>query len=323
MELPYYIKKTIEDELSNHHLSDISNARKSLTNDYRNKKDRPDRFINSKEEIVAYLAVRLPATYAVFASIIKKVAPFIDTNDFTSLLDLGSGSGTVMYAMIDFFLELNNITLIERDKFLIEKGKSISNNSDYQQLKQANWICQDLKNISNIKKHHVVTSSYVLNEIENNKKEAFINEAWDKTEKMFILVEPGTPQGFNNIKNARSQIIDLGGKIIAPCPSQNICPIIENDWCHFSQRVQRTKYQRLLKEGTESYEDEKFSYIVSLKDYSVSKDDLSRIIRHPQIHKGHIDLKLCTEKGLNEITISKKENELYKKARKIEWGDLW
>ena len=80
------------------------------------------------------------------------------------------------------------------------------------------------------------------------------------------------------------------------------------------------KIHRLAKKGELSYEDEKFSYIVFSKDDTNIKGE--RILRHPQIGKGFIKIKTCSQKGIEEKVITKKQGEIYKKLKKQNAGDL-
>jgi ribosomal protein RSM22 (predicted rRNA methylase) len=94
------------------------------------------------------------------------------------------------------------------------------------------------------------------------------------------------------------------------------------DWCHFSQRIERTSQHRQLKGGELGYEDEKFSYVVGAKNTSISAG--SRIVRHPGKHSGHVQLALCTPHcRIENRTITRSNKEAYKRARKAEWGDTW
>jgi ribosomal protein RSM22 (predicted rRNA methylase) len=93
------------------------------------------------------------------------------------------------------------------------------------------------------------------------------------------------------------------------------------DWCHFSQRVQRTAEHRQLKGGSLGYEDEKFSYLVASRmAFTPAK---SRIVRHPRKHTGFLHLNLCTPAGLETRTVTKSQKPAYKFARQAEWGDAW
>jgi ribosomal protein RSM22 (predicted rRNA methylase) len=93
------------------------------------------------------------------------------------------------------------------------------------------------------------------------------------------------------------------------------------DWCHFSQRVQRTAEHRQLKGGSLGYEDEKFSYLVASR--LALTPAKSRIVRHPRKHTGFLHLNLCTPDGLETRTVTKSQKPAYKVARQAEWGDGW
>jgi ribosomal protein RSM22 (predicted rRNA methylase) len=99
------------------------------------------------------------------------------------------------------------------------------------------------------------------------------------------------------------------------------------DWCHFSQRMERTSLHRQLKGGELGHEDEKFSYLIAAKADAVSADAApipARIVRHPGKHSGHVQLSLCTPQGgIETRTVTRSSKSIYKLARKAEWGDTW
>jgi ribosomal protein RSM22 (predicted rRNA methylase) len=96
----------------------------------------------------------------------------------------------------------------------------------------------------------------------------------------------------------------------------------DGDWCHFAQRIARPSFQRSIKSATLGYEDEKFSYLAVTRLAPHPID--ARIVRHPQIHSGAIDLALCTRAGtLASRTITKRDKASWRAARDAEWGDPW
>ncbi len=84
---------------------------------------------------------------------------------------------------------------------------------------------------------------------------------WAKTNDTLLIVEPGTPSGYQRILDARAQLIKNGAHVIAPCPHDDACPLVKPDWCHFSQRLQRSRVHKQLKSAELPYEDEKFIYV--------------------------------------------------------------
>ena len=166
----------------------------------------------------------------------------------------------------------------------------------------------------------MVISSYVLNEIKAESRNQILEKLWNSTGKLLLIIEPGTPEGYNQIKEIRDYFIKKGANIVAPCAHEKECKISKNDWCAFSCRVARTKVHKLLKEGEVPYEDEKFAYI-TISRIKTKKAD--RILRHPKIENGRITLKLCTTEGdIEEKTITKKEKEKFKIAKKLSNGDI-
>ena len=134
------------------------------------------------------------------------------------------------------------------------------------------------------------------------------------------MVEPGTPSGYQIIKEVRDILLSKGMHIIAPCPHEDKCPMKDNDWCHFSTRVQRNKLHKDIKGGEAPFEDEKYSYIV------LSKKEVSRcshrILRHPIINKGMIKLTTCSKDGISNVEI-RKNHPNYKVIKKLKVGDSY
>jgi ribosomal protein RSM22 (predicted rRNA methylase) len=121
--------------------------------------------------------------------------------------------------------------------------------------------------------------------------------------------------------NVRDFFIEKGANILAPCPHNLKCPLIAPNWCHFTQRLQRTKLHKEAKSATLGYEDEKFSYLIVSKQLRTLNSN--RILTKPKHRGGHIEFDICTNKGTHEsVIISKKNKDLYSIAKKKEWSDL-
>jgi ribosomal protein RSM22 (predicted rRNA methylase) len=87
--------------------------------------------------------------------------------------------------------------------------------------------------------------------------------------------------------------------------------------------VQRTALHRRLKDAALSYEDEKFSYVIGVKQPLAIQPAKARILRRPEKLKGHVNLQLCTIAGLQSSVITKKHGSDYRRARDAQWGDAW
>ena len=168
-------------------------------------------------------------------------------------------------------------------------------------------------------KADLIITSYMLNEIKPEERKNVIHKLIESSNHMIVIIEPGTPEGFKNIKQVQKIAIENGLHIVAPCTFQGICPLTDDDWCHSIVRMERTKLHKLLKNAELPYEDEKFSYIAISKE-SCDNSGI-RILRHPIIEKGRITLKVCHNGNIEEMLVTKKDKELFKSVKKKKCGD--
>jgi len=273
----------------------------------------------------AYLAVRAPATYAALRRVFAEINLRAPQAGIASMLDLGSGPGTALFVASEEFSGLQHATLVEADAEWIALGRRLVAGPRLPGAIKVQWSKQDLRSGFSCEKHDLVVISYALGELPQAAAEAALNKAWKCAGKFLVVVEPGTRRGFAAVNAARSALIANAAHafILAPCPHAGTCPMAAaGDWCHFSQRVERTQQHRQLKGGDLGYEDEKFSYVVAAK-FAMPPGG-SRIVRHPGKHSGHVQLALCTAQGrIESRTVTRSSKEAYKRARKAEWGDVW
>jgi ribosomal protein RSM22 (predicted rRNA methylase) len=319
MTLPDPLKKAIEEELAASSMRDITSAREELTERYRTPS--PDRMMSDNAHRLSYLATRLPATYEAIAHVLHEVERRLPNTPIHSIVDMGGGPGTALWAAASVFELLSQITVIENDSSLITIGKRLAQKSDVNVIRKANWTRADFTKLEVIPRGDLTIFSYAIGEIDEAKRLPLLRRCWETTQSVLVVIEPGTPKGFERIRTIRQELIALGGHIIAPCPHANACPMEKGDWCHFAARVERSSFHRKLKGGTLGHEDEKFSYIAVAKSPCLLPE--ARILRHPQKRTGHVSLTLCTKNGLKQEIVSKRTPESYKNARKLDWGDTY
>src|SRR5262249_30877357 len=107
----------------------------------------------------------------------------------------------------------------------------------------------------------LVVASYMIGEIGDAERTALAEAMWAKTRDTLLVVEPGTPAGYARIIALRAQLIAAGAHVVAPCPHDGACPLVAPDWCHFSQRLQRSRAHMQLKGAEVPFEDERFAYV--------------------------------------------------------------
>jgi ribosomal protein RSM22 (predicted rRNA methylase) len=241
--------------------------------------------------------------------------------EIESLLDVGSGPGTAMWAAAAAFPSLEKVTLLEQDLAIIDLGRRLSVHSNSPAVREAKWLNADISTLEGYPGSDAVFLCYVAGELSGGNLKRVIERSWAAAEKVIAVIEPGTPKGFSDILTARRELLALGASIAAPCPHERDCPMSGSNWCHFASRVERTSLHRRVKHGSLSYEDEKYSYVVGAR-RAVQRSP-ARVIRHPTKLKGHVHLELCGALGLRRETVSRRNRERYRAARKAEWGSVW
>ncbi|MBR6789236.1 MAG: methyltransferase domain-containing protein [Oscillospiraceae bacterium] len=316
MELPMALKAEIEEKCAGHKLSLLTEAAQAISDRYRSESGQGKRLLTRDIEVLAYAAVRMPATYgAVSAALEHTFACFREP--ITSVLDVGAGTGAACWAVCEQLPAAPQITCLEREPAMISLGSGLMKADP--RLSSAKWIRHDLTSAPTAHKADLVIASYALNELDSQNRARVLKELWDCAGKLLIIIEPGTPVGFGQLREARDTLIGLGGHVAAPCPHSKICRLPADDWCHFTCRVARSRLHKQLKGGDVPYEDEKFSFL------AVSKAPVepapSRILRHPLKEAGKITLKLCRPEGIIEKAVTKKYGDLFKQARKASGGE--
>lgn len=278
--------------------------------------------IRSDVHRAAYLATRLPATYAACHHVMTEIQRLAPQPPVASMLDLGAGPGTALWAAAQIFPTLAQATQLESDGQMVKLGRRLAEGSTHPALRDAQWQAADLSRPGKHDRHDLVVISYVLGELEATHAQALVAEAWRSTAQFLVIIEPGTPRGFSVVIAARTALIAAGAPVLAPCPNCLPCPMAAaGDWCHFSERIERTSLHRQLKGGALAYEDEKFSYLVASR-HALSPGS-ARIVRHPRTHPGHVQLTLCSDGHIEHRTVTRSQKEEYKLARRAKWGDAW
>lgn len=320
MELPRDLRQAIDVEIALRSSKQLAVAAARLSSRYRTGlSSRSGKFLQSQEDVEAYAAFRLPATFAAVYSTAREVQERLPGWSPNTLLDIGAGPGTAMWAAAAVWPGLiSRITLMEREEGMIDLGRRLAAHSSFSAIREAHWRRLDLRGRWGVSAHDLVIASYVLGEMPSSDCEAIIGKLWESTSHTVVIIEPGTPAGFARIRQARELLLSMGGRIIAPCPHENRCPMSGRNWCHFAARVSRSRLHRLAKAGELAYEDEKFSYICISRAGGTTIP--GRVIRHPQVHTGFIRLELCTPLGLDETVVTRKDRDRFRRARHLRWG---
>jgi len=314
------LSHALEQELSTQTLKTLQHASQDLTHRYAE-----GRAIAHSSHRYAYLATRFPATYGVACHLLSLLEES-SRESLHTLLDLGSGAGSMVWAAQRILPHLEAVTCIEQDRALIALGKKLAASAP--SFPSLTWYQKNLTLCSSFSPHDLVMLSYVLNELPPSEQAILVERAYKAARKCLVVIEPGTPQGFASLLRTRALLLEKGAHILAPCPHHAPCPLTRasqegTDWCHFSERIPRERFHKHVKKASLPYEDEKYTYLI-VSPSSTPPLAQNRIIKAPIKRSGHVLLDLCTPEGsLARKIISKKDKIAYTKARLCSWGEAF
>ncbi|HYD97880.1 MAG TPA: small ribosomal subunit Rsm22 family protein [Alphaproteobacteria bacterium] len=323
MQLPAALRQAIEARLAGRALGAVRADSAALTGRYRGgRAARPawQAHVRGAADAEAYIAARLPATYAAAASVLAEVAARLPDFAPASLLDLGAGPGTMLWAAAEAWPGLAGATLLDNNPAFREIGAALAAAGPAPAFAAADWRPADLEGDAALPEADLATAAYVLNELSPAAQARTVAALWRAARGAVVLIEPGTPAGFAHLRAARRQLLDLGARLVAPCPHGADCPLTGEDWCHFSRRVERSRLQRLAKGAAAPFEDEKFAYLAAARVPSPAV--AARVLRPPRVEKGAVTLDLCRADGTaGPQAVPRRDKAAYRAAERLGWGD--
>jgi ribosomal protein RSM22 (predicted rRNA methylase) len=266
-------------------------------------------------QAAAYATARMPATTAASAAVFARLAEVMPDFRPQSLLDVGAGTGAASWAAVTEWPSLQTIIMLEPNPALRNLARRLAENGP---LGCAEFLSGDVD--ADKPQADLVVASYVLVELPEAKVATVARDLWRGAKSALVLIEPGTPQGFARTRTARAALIAVGAHVAAPCTHDNACPMTGDDWCHFSQRLSRSRDHMLLKDASVPFEDERYSYVVVTKAKVASG---ARILAPPLETKPGLTFKLCDETGLRAQFVAARDKDEYRRVKKRGWGDLF
>jgi ribosomal protein RSM22 (predicted rRNA methylase) len=315
-DLPAELKAALEVMLHGRSRSDAAQRANAISQNYRG--GGGSGAIRSEADALAYALARMPATYAaVTASLnaLRQVRP-----DFApqSLLDVGAGPGTASWAAAQAFPTLQAFTLLDANAALRSLALDLAHGSS--RLSAMHYDqCDARTKLADTAAADFVVASYVINELDDGARATLTDQLWAQTRDTLLVVEPGTPTGTQRVLDLRSRLIAQGAHVAAPCPHDAQCPLVAPDWCHFTQRLPRSRTHKQLKAAELPYEDEKFIFV------AVSRTPVplrpARVLTQPDTTKIAVTAKLCTDQGVARVTAARRDKLAYARFKKLNWGD--
>lgn len=278
--------------------------------------------IKGHADALAYALARLPATYAAGVAVLAEAQRLAPGFAPTSLLDAGAGPGGGSWAAAETWGSLRHVTWLDANppflalaERLAAQGPAALRNADARRgdLVGGAFPSADL-----------VLASYALAEIAPVAQARVVEALWGACDGVLVLVEPGTPAGYARVLAARDALIAAGATIVAPCPHHAACPLVGEDWCHFSVRLPRSRDHMAAKGAEVPFEDERYAYVVAARAGVTVAPRAARVLAPPRAGKPGVELKLCgTDGALEPRFVERREKAAWGAAKRLGWGDRW
>src|SRR5689334_10275655 len=216
MQLPPPLRAAIERELEGIPLRDLARAADTLSQRYRAEVQDGRLHIDDALAGRAYLTTRLPATFAAVSAALAAVADARPDLAPQALLDAGAGPGTATWAAAERWPSLRDALLLEASEPIRAVGERLSSSLG---LERVTWAAARLDGDPGDRApRDLVILGYVLDELPDAARPTLIERLWRLTADTLVIIEPGTPQGWKRILQARELLLAAGGHVLAPCP---------------------------------------------------------------------------------------------------------
>jgi len=325
--LPPELLAAVEGELQRMDPRHLVRLCAELSARYRGERLEGARAIVNDEQALAYAALLLPATFTQVSGSLRTL-PRRAPEGWAprSVLDLGSGPGTALWAVADIWptstsrLRSSGSRAWPTSVAGWRRGPPPApSRAPRGECNRCRLACRQEGSIS--------SSSRTSSARWPSRSARPSSRCLRACEGALVVVEPGTPAGFVVVETARRQAIALGGRVLAPCPHDGPC--------RWPRPVDRSRQPTgatsrsapsgrassgASREASLPWEDAKFSHVV-LARWPSAAPPWARVLRHPWHAKGRVELALCSREGLVSRTITRSSGDAaWKLARRLEWG---
>ena len=318
--LPAWISAALQSKLENVSRGILRERAQVISDAYR--AGGGSEIVRSELDALAYAIVRMPATYAASHAALNRATEIIPDFRPRSILDVGAGPGTASWAGIDVWHSVQRATLVDSNPRLLALARQF-----HGAMQRPDIIADVLQGnlattLGDAPNADVVMASYALTETAPDALSGLLTALWGHSDRLLVIVEPGTMDGFQRIVKCRDFLIANGATVIAPCSHASRCPLVGNErWCHFAARLPRLRDHMIAKGARVPFEDEKFSYLTVGKDLANAPKG-QRILATPKVSKAGVALTLCAPDSAEERMVARRDKKAYKAAKRSHWGSV-
>lgn len=283
--------------------------------------------IQKSTDCIAYLALRFPATFAQVSSALFQVAERIPNWKPKSVLELGCGPGTGIWAAKSVWPSITTATGVDREQLFLTLAEEIHYDSKmnldttWTKTTILKWLTSEEKTT-----YDLIIIASVVNELTDEERDRLMEKIASRSSGVVVVIEPGTEVGVTITKNVARKMSETG-ELIAPYVGNTFVESAEY-WIHFSQRFQRPEFQRRIRQSmresslmASDWEDAKYAF-VAWGDIPDQKTIWGVCVGRIEKLKGFLTVPVLTAEGVIKARVLKRNKTDYNYAKNIRWGEI-
>ena len=317
MTIPPRLQAGIDEIVSTVPAAALEGSARALSESYRGGGPAAARAARSATDVAAYLATRAPATYAAVEAVVRQIELARPGWAPGSVLDLGAGPGIASWAALAAWPEIEHVTLVEAEPEMVRAGTALAAEGP-EAMQRARWEVTDAS--SGSEQADLVIASYLIGELDP--------AAVGRLRRASLVAGDGHARdrrarhdGGLRARAGRARAGARGGRIDAgtvpprrpvPAAPRRLVPL---------RRAAGAEQEPSRREGRRAQLRGREVRVRRAGAGSRGRRRQARIIRRPEQNPGHVVFSLCTDDGLERRTVSRKQKDAYRDARKRAWGD--
>lgn len=283
--------------------------------------------IQKPGDCIAYLALRFPATFAQIASALSQIQERIPSWKPKSVLELGCGPGTGVFAAKSVWPSIHVATGLDTEQLFLSLAEEI--HFDSAMHLDVTWVKSTVLKWAAVEEsdaYDLIIVANVLNELTDEERSRLLEKLTKIRSGVVVLLEPGTESGTSFIATA-ARTISPTHHLIAPYINNAFVESMDY-WIHFPQRFQRPEFQRRIRQSmrdsslmASDWEEAKYSY-VAWGDVPKERKIWGQCIGKIERRKGFLTIPILTAEGIINARVLKRNKVEYNYVKSIRWGEL-
>ncbi|SEB79025.1 small ribosomal subunit Rsm22 [Streptomyces melanosporofaciens] len=173
--------------------------------------------LRDRSDVAAYAAYRMPATFEAVRAALAAFRARTPAWAPATHIDIGGGTGAASWAVAATWpRDGHTTTVLDWAEPALALGRELAGQAPSEALRTARWERRAIRDgLALPDGTDLVTVSYVLGELTEADRRAVVTEA-ARAAQAVVLIEPGTPDGYLRIREARDRLLAAGLRIVAP-----------------------------------------------------------------------------------------------------------